>query len=60
LAIDFFGPDRVLFATDAPFGINGGQTFMSETLRSINAMAVSPEARVAVLSKNPMRILKSS
>jgi uncharacterized protein len=60
LAIDFFGPDRVLFGTDAPFGINGGQTFISETLRSIDAMAVSPEVRTAVLSKNAIRILKSS
>jgi uncharacterized protein len=58
LAIDFFGPDRVLFATDAPFGINGGQTFISETLRSIDAMHVSPEIRAALLSKNATKIFK--
>ena len=52
LAVDFFGPDRVLFGTDAPFGINGGRTFISETLSSIDAMDVSPEIRAVLLSKN--------
>jgi predicted TIM-barrel fold metal-dependent hydrolase len=58
LAFDFFGPERVLFGTDAPFDVQGGQIFISETLRSIDAMAVSPEMRAAMLSKNAARILK--
>jgi uncharacterized protein len=58
LAVDFFGPDRVLFATDAPFGINSGETSISETLRSIGTMDVSPEIRTALLSKNATNIFK--
>ena len=58
LAFDFFGPERVLFGTDAPFDVQGGQIYISETLRSIDAMAVSPEMRTAMLSKNAARILK--
>jgi predicted TIM-barrel fold metal-dependent hydrolase len=58
LAVDFFGPERVLFGSDTPFDINGGQIFISETLRSIDAMAVSPEMRTAMLSKNAARILR--
>lgn len=58
LAIDFFGPEKVLFGSDAPFDVQDGQIFISETLRSIDAMAVSPEMRTAMLSKNAIRILK--
>jgi predicted TIM-barrel fold metal-dependent hydrolase len=58
LAVDFFGPERVLFGTDAPFDIQDGQIFISETLRSIDAMAISSETRSAILSKNAARILK--
>ena len=58
LAVDFFGPERVLFGSDAPFDIEDGQIFISETLRSIDAMAAAPETRSAILSKNAARILK--
>jgi predicted TIM-barrel fold metal-dependent hydrolase len=58
LAVDFFGPERVLFGSDAPFDIQGGQLFVAETLRSVDAMAVTPETRAAVLSRNAMRILR--
>jgi predicted TIM-barrel fold metal-dependent hydrolase len=60
LAVDFFGPEKVLFGSDVPFDVENGQIFISETLRSIDAMAVSPETRSALLSKNAMRILKLS
>jgi predicted TIM-barrel fold metal-dependent hydrolase len=58
LAVEFFGPERVLFGTDAPFDIEDGQIFIAETLRSIAAMAVSKKTRTAILSKNATRILK--
>jgi predicted TIM-barrel fold metal-dependent hydrolase len=58
LAVDFFGPDRVLFGSDAPFDVHNGQMFISETLRSIDAMAIPPETRTAILSKNAAQILK--
>jgi len=60
LAVDFFGPERVLFGSDAPFDVEGGQLFIREALRSIDAMAVSAETRTAILSKNTARILKLS
>jgi uncharacterized protein len=58
LAADFFGPERVLFGSDAPFDAQDGRIFIAETLRSIEAMAASPEARAAILSANAKRILK--
>jgi uncharacterized protein len=60
LAVDFFGSDRVLFGSDAPFGVQAGQTFISETLRSIAAMPLTSETRTAILSNNAKRILKLS
>lgn len=58
LALDFFGPDRVLFGSDVPFGAQGGQRFASEVLRAVEGMQVSSQVRTAILSENAMRVLK--
>jgi predicted TIM-barrel fold metal-dependent hydrolase len=58
LAVDFFGPERVLFGSDAPLDLENGQVFITGALRSIDAMAVSPETRTAILSGNVGPILK--
>jgi predicted TIM-barrel fold metal-dependent hydrolase len=58
IVVDFFGPDRVLFGSDSPMDVTGGQYFTSETLRSIDAMSISPELRRAILAKNASRVLK--
>lgn len=59
MALDFFGPERVLFGSDAPFDVQDGQIFVADTLRSIDALAIPPETRAAVLWKNTARILRS-
>jgi predicted TIM-barrel fold metal-dependent hydrolase len=58
LALDFFGAERVLFGSDAPFGADDGQRFTTEVLRSIEAMQVSSEVRKAILSESASRALK--
>jgi uncharacterized protein len=58
LALDFFGQQRVLFGTDAPFGAGAGERFTAEVLRSVNAMQVSQPTRNVILSDNARRILK--
>lgn len=58
LAVDFFGPERVMFGSDAPFDIQDGQFFISETLRSIEAMTVATEIRSAILAGNARKALK--
>jgi predicted TIM-barrel fold metal-dependent hydrolase len=58
LALDFFGPDRMLFGSDTPFGAGDGQSFTSGALRSIEAMQITPEVRKTILSANAQRILK--
>jgi uncharacterized protein len=38
MALDFFGAERVLFGSDAPFDVEGAQIFVGDTLRAINAL----------------------
>jgi predicted TIM-barrel fold metal-dependent hydrolase len=58
LALDFFGPERVLFGSDAPFGVSEGQRFTTEVLRSVESMRILPQIHTAILSENARRILK--
>lgn len=58
LALDFFGQERVLFGTDAPFGAGNGERFTTEVIRSVEGMQVSQPTRNAILSGNIRRILK--
>ena len=58
LALDFFGPERMLFGSDTPFGAGDGQRFTSGALRSIEAMQIAPDVRNTILSTNAQRILK--
>jgi uncharacterized protein len=58
LAVDFFGPERVLYGSDAPFDVQDGRIFISETLRAVDVMGAAPETKTAILSKNARRVLK--
>ncbi|HXW26587.1 MAG TPA: amidohydrolase family protein [Xanthobacteraceae bacterium] len=58
LAVDFFGPERVLYGSDAPFDVEDGRIFISGTLRAVDAMSAAPETKTAILSRNAGRILK--
>jgi predicted TIM-barrel fold metal-dependent hydrolase len=58
LALDFFGPERMLFGSDTPFGAGDGQSFTGGALRSIKAMQIAPDVRRTILSANAQRILK--
>ncbi len=58
LALDFFGTERMMFGSDAPFGADDGQRFTTEVLRSIDAMQISPGIRATILSQNAKRVLK--
>jgi predicted TIM-barrel fold metal-dependent hydrolase len=58
LALDFFGPERMLFASDTPFGAGDGQSFTTGVLRSIEAMQIASDARSTILAGNARRILK--
>lgn len=58
LALDFFGSERMMFGSDAPFGADDGQRFTTEVLRSIDAMQIPAAVRTTILSENAKRVLK--
>ena len=57
LAIDYFGTDKVLYGTDAPFGImpNGA---IKEIEEAIDCLPITDEDKEKIYNKNIMNLLK--
>ena len=56
-AIEFFGEDRVLFASDAPFDPEGGPMYIRETMKILDNLDISEETRRKVYQDNAVRLL---
>ena len=56
-AIDFFGEDRVLFASDAPFDPEGGPMYIRETIASVESLPVSDSVRQKIYQDNAVKLL---
>ena len=56
-AIEFFGEDRVLFASDAPFDPEGGPMYIRETIKLIENMDITDELRGKIFQDNAVRLL---
>ena len=54
----FFGPERILFGTDAPLGGKGGHTY--ETQASIERMSIPEAAKEKIFLWNAIKLLKLS
>jgi predicted TIM-barrel fold metal-dependent hydrolase len=54
----FFGADRVVFASDAPFDPEGGPMYIRETMAIVDRLAVSEAERAQIYSENAIRLLK--
>ena len=54
----FFGPERVLFASDAPFDPEKGSMYTRTTIAIIDRLDISPEERHAIYEGNARRLLK--
>jgi uncharacterized protein len=54
----FFGPDRVLFASDAPFDPEGGPMYIRETIGIIDRLAITEAERAQIYAGNAVRLLK--
>jgi aminocarboxymuconate-semialdehyde decarboxylase len=50
--LDFFGADRVVFATDAPLGP------IAKTIAAVDALALDPGARAKIMHGNAERLMK--
>jgi predicted TIM-barrel fold metal-dependent hydrolase len=58
--LDFFGADRVLFATDCPFDPEGGPMFIRDTIAAIDGLGLDAPERVAIYSENALSLLRIS
>lgn len=56
--LKFFGPERVLFALDAPFDPEKGSMYIRTTLEIIDRLNLSPAERHAIYEGNARRLMK--
>lgn len=55
---DFFGPDRVLFASDCPFDPEGGPGFIRDGMRALHALGLPDETRAKIQAGNACALLR--
>lgn len=56
--LDFFGVDRVLFASDLPFDPEGGWMFVRETIEVIDRLKISEDDRSKIYWRNAVRLFR--
>jgi len=56
--VKFFGPERVLFASDAPFDPEKGTAYIRWTIEIIDSLDLTPAQRQAIYEGNARRLLK--
>ncbi len=56
--LDFFGAERVLFATDCPFDPEGGPMFIRDTIAALDRLALPDDEREMIYFKNALDMLK--
>jgi uncharacterized protein len=54
--LQFFGEDQVVFASDAPFDPEGGPLYIRETIRVIDSLDISADARRKIYQGNAERL----
>ncbi|MCP3387736.1 amidohydrolase [Bradyrhizobium sp. CCGB12] len=55
--LDYFGADKVLFASDFPFDSEGGSYLVRETINALNALELSEAFRRKIDSGNVLRLI---
>jgi aminocarboxymuconate-semialdehyde decarboxylase len=55
--LEFFGADRVLFASDCPFDPEGGPMFIRDTIKAIDSLGLAEEDRRKIYCCNAHRLL---
>jgi predicted TIM-barrel fold metal-dependent hydrolase len=54
----FFGPDRIVFGTDYPFGAEEGEDFIRSNLAGVRAMGIPADDIEKILHGNAKKLLK--
>jgi predicted TIM-barrel fold metal-dependent hydrolase len=55
--LDFFGADKIVFASDCPFDPEGGPMFIRESMRSISALDISNADKQKIFVDNALKLL---
>jgi len=58
--LQFFGPDQVVFASDAPFDPEGGSMYIRETIKVIDSLEISDAERHNIYQGNAERLFNRS
>ena len=56
--MDFFGADRVMFATDMPFDTVGGRKYVEVGLEAMAGLDASPEDKTKIFEGNAPRLFR--
>lgn len=56
----FFGPDRIVFGSDYPYGLREGEDLIDLNLEGVRAMDIPEEDKEKILWKNAKKLLKIS
>jgi len=56
--LEFFGVDKVVFASDAPFDPEKGPMYIRETIKILDALEVTEDARDRIFRRNAERLMK--
>ena len=56
--LEFFGADRVLFASDAPFGAQGGASYIRETMKVIATLDIAELDKEKICHRNAQALFK--
>jgi len=56
--LDFFGAANALFATDAPFDVEGGHFMIRETIKVVEQLPIGSQDRTKILADNTRRLLR--
>jgi predicted TIM-barrel fold metal-dependent hydrolase len=54
----FFGPERMVYGSDYPFGAEAGEDFIRENLQGVKMMYIPPEEKDRILGGNAKELLK--
>jgi uncharacterized protein len=56
--LDFFGVDKVVFASDSPFDPEKGPGYIRETIRCIEELPISAQDRAKIYEGNARKMLR--
>ena len=54
----FFGPDRLMYGSDYPFGVEAGEAYIRDNLAGIEAMNIPAKDKEKILGANAKKLLK--